>query len=151
MAKTKKQPQQVRILHTMVGPFPQGRIVTREQLTDVGADLNRLLNLKAIEFVDEDPDESPLPEMMEATELKKQGKLHLPIANEDGGTPLGDLNSELKEDQEDEEEEHEDEGAVALKDMTLKELREKATDLGIDKANSMAKGELISAIEEKQK
>jgi hypothetical protein len=43
-----------KIMHTMVGPFPAGRVVTEEQLKyNDDVDLERLLDLEAIEETDE--------------------------------------------------------------------------------------------------
>lgn len=46
-------PKNFRVIQTQVGPWPKGFIVTPEQLAEHSADSKRLLDLKAIEPVEE--------------------------------------------------------------------------------------------------
>ena len=51
-----------KVLHTRVGAWPQGRVITDEDIKAIeGCDVNRLLELKAIEKSGEPPTEEPLP------------------------------------------------------------------------------------------
>lgn len=82
--------QNFRILHTQVGPWPKGFVVTPEQLAEHNADPTRLLNLKAIEPVEESgtgetplvPDEIARQQKIEAEKnaaAKKQGDEPTPL------------------------------------------------------------------------
>lgn len=51
-----------KILHNYVGPYPQGRVVSREEMLKQGIDVDRLVNIGAIEMdKDAKVTETPLP------------------------------------------------------------------------------------------
>lgn len=58
MAKTDSahaEPRRFKVLHTQVGPWPKDFIATQAQLDEHGAEVQRLLDAKAIEVVTEPP------------------------------------------------------------------------------------------------
>jgi hypothetical protein len=49
------------VKHTMVGPYPFGRVVSGEELAASRIDVNRLLGLGAVEETEDPESSSPLP------------------------------------------------------------------------------------------
>lgn len=106
-----------KIKHTMVGPFPEGRVVDAETLQESGANVGRLIGLGAIEQVDEEVSEDPLPNGPENLNTGEGG--------EGGG---------------------EEQPQVALDDMKIEELRELAKQYDLQFTTRTTKKDLVAAI-----
>jgi hypothetical protein len=133
------------VMHTMVGPFPKGHVLTQEELKEIGGKtaLPRLINLGAVAYTDAAESQAPLPETLEAANLpraQREAAANAPGADDD------EEGDEGEEGDGDEDVTDEDD----LNAMKKTDLVEKAAAMGIEKAHDMTKGELVEAIKEKQ-
>ncbi len=121
-----------KILHTLVGPFTQGRVVDEEMLRDMGADVRHLLSNGAIEQTKDEatPGDVPLgPD-------NPPGGPHAPIGTTGTAGAPGDAGGAENAHREN------------LDALTVEQLKERAEAAGVEGFKTMNKAKLIEALKE---
>jgi hypothetical protein len=169
MPVAKKSENRYKIMHTQVGPWPVGRVVTEAELLERTKDIGRLLNLGAIKKTAGPVTKEPVPVgphnedggVEETnTPLDAEGKKNS-IIREEGEEPVadetGDETEEVAGDETEEpvneEEEVIDEGGETQpdpSDLSLPQLRVRARALKIKNFEKMTRDQLVTAIGDAQ-